>query len=118
MNWNHYGVLGKIEVVDSKVCREETTMTNPLVRKVCIELKGGGPNDGERFELVEDELEVGRAPYIEFDLTENAETATAKNYVHIYAAPTPFTGGETAVVLEYAGWFNGLYDPFQESPEE
>jgi len=93
-------------------------MANPLVRKIFIELRGGGPQDGERFELVESELEIGHAPYIEFSLTKSTETTKVKDFVHIYAADKPFKEGDPSVILEYAGWFNGLYDPFQEVVDE
>ena len=89
-------------------------MANPLVRKVDIKLIGGGPQDGERFELLESELQLGHAPYIEFALPEDQATTKVKDYIHIYAATKPFKEGDAGIVLEYAGWFNGLYDPFQE----
>lgn len=93
-------------------------MTNPSVPKVFVELRGGGPQDGERFKLVESELEVGHAPYIEFSLAKSTETTEVREFVHIYAANKPFKEGDSSVILEYAGWFNGLYDPFQEVIEE
>jgi hypothetical protein len=111
--------LGKIGVVDFRVGYEEITMANPLTSKVIVELRGGGPQDGERFELVESELEIGHSPYIEFSLAEDTEKKVqVKDFVHIYASAKPFLEGDNDVVLEYAGWFNGLYDPFSELVEE
>ena len=93
-------------------------MVDPLVRKVDVKLTGGGPQDGERFELLESELQLGHAPYIEFALPEGHTTTKVKDYIHIYAATKAFKEGDVDISLEYAGWFNGLYDPFQEVTDE
>jgi hypothetical protein len=89
-------------------------MMHPISKKVTVALVGGGPRDGESFELDESSLEIGHAPYIEFSMFKDSETTQVRDYIHIYAATKPFHEGDGAVILEYAGWFNGLYDPFQD----